>query len=101
MTAEEERAMVEDKSLPVWEVPGLPGPVVVASFGEYEPATVPVVRVFCSTAEHRDRPAVVSGRFRVPWWPEDREEHAAYCHTCARLAVFLGYFTPDHEWRQL
>ena len=61
---------------------------------------VPVRRVMCSTTEHAERPAVVTGRFRVPWWPEDREEHAAYCQMCARLAVFLGYFVPDHDgWK--
>ncbi|WPM94388.1 hypothetical protein VG1_CDS0064 [Arthrobacter phage Cupello] len=92
--------MVEEKALPLWELPAPEGHVVVG-FGEpgarVALETVPVRRLVCSTTEHGERPAVVTGRFRVPWWPEDRVEHAAYCQHCARLAVFLGYFQPDFD----
>ncbi|QGH74553.1 hypothetical protein HYQ03_gp66 [Arthrobacter phage Kuleana] len=103
MTAAEERAMVEDKALPLWELRA-PAGYVVIGFGDpgarRGTEVVPVRRLVCSTTEHGERGAVVTGRFRVPWWPAGREEHAAYCQMCARLAVFLGYFVPDFEgWR--
>lgn len=52
--------------------------------------------VLCSTDSHAGTaPAVVFGDFRVPWWPEDRTEPAAYCSACSRIMQFMGYFTPD------
>lgn len=99
MTAADEARLVADKSLPVWELPATEGHVVV-QLGDEEWAgvrAVPVLTVGCVTDEHNGRRAVVTGRFRAPWWEEGREEHAAYCQMCARLAVFMGMFTPDFD----
>ncbi|AYN56879.1 hypothetical protein PBI_ANDREW_67 [Arthrobacter phage Andrew] len=97
MTAEEERQLVEDKTVPPveWRVPE--GYVLLELGGQWSGPRLPVRRIMCATDGHDDRPAVVTGRFRAPWWPEDREEHAAYCQMCARLAVFMSMFTPDFD----
>lgn len=98
MTAAEERQLVKDKTLPViegWAVPA--GYVLLELDGDWSGPRLPVKRLMCVTDEHGDRPAVVTGRFRAPWWPEGREEHAAYCQMCARLAVFMSMFRPDFE----
>lgn len=69
--------------------------------GSIEAASVEGMEVralLCSSEHHaRPVPAVVVGDFRVPWWEADRVERATYCQHCARLAVFIGYFTPDHD----
>ncbi|ASR83231.1 hypothetical protein FDI29_gp61 [Arthrobacter phage Abidatro] len=61
-------------------------------------AGMEVRAVLCSTDSHAGTvPAVVFGEFRVPWWPEERAEPAAYCAACSRLMEFMGYFTPALE----
>lgn len=101
MTAEEERQMAADKSLPLWrnwrEASGH-AVLMLGDPGDWQgPRAVPVVRLDCMSDGHGQRPAVVTGRVRFPWWPEERREHAAYCQMCARLAVFMGWFTPDFD----
>ncbi|WNM72849.1 hypothetical protein SEA_REDFOX_62 [Arthrobacter phage RedFox] len=97
MTAAEERQLVEDKKLPVYDWRAPRGSVIGILGGDWAGPVVPVQRLVCVTDEHGERPAVVTGRFRAPWWEEGREEHAAYCQHCARLAVFMGMFTPDFD----